>query len=59
MDEKDILEKLCYYDSRNPDYQGEDFKPEDKCYCDNCFYGRSELANEILLLREKLDFYSY
>ena len=50
-----IESSLCYYDSRNPygRRSEEEIKPED-CHCDNCFYGRTELAEEILRLRELL-----
>lgn len=49
-----IYEDLCYYDKRNPEYVGED-EPErksKKCFCDNCFYGRDRLANEIISLQK-------
>lgn len=53
MDEKEVLENLCCYNKRNPDYflDVEDKKPED-CYCDNCFRGNNKLALEILRLRK-------
>ena len=55
-----ILENLCYHDSKNPNnnltepdekdelealiqVKGVDFASEG-CYCDNCFYGRTKLA---------------
>lgn len=47
-----ILQSLCYYDKRNPDYLATD--EEDRsaklktCSCDNCFYGRTVLAEELL-----------
>ncbi len=64
-----ILEKLCYYDSRNPNtivnlenlsqeelsynqVEGEDFANKD-CSCDNCFYGKTKLANELVKMYEK------
>ena len=49
-----ILERLCYYDIRHPDYEMDDDapKPMENCYCDNCFYGRSKLAEEIVKLYE-------
>ena len=51
-----ILESLCYYDSRNPDniLQYSDHTEEyytvfkNNCTCDNCFYGRTKLANYIV-----------
>jgi len=56
-----IKSSLCYYDSRNPDgCKDEDvledvvIDDENPCYCDNCFKGKTELAEEILKLhREK------
>lgn len=48
MDTEHILQRLCAYDSRNPDYLDEGKK--DPCYCDNCFYGRTALAEEIIRL---------
>lgn len=55
-----ILENLCYYDERNPNHQIEfrDESPEidlnkDKCACDNCFYNRTKLANELVKMYEK------
>lgn len=64
---EEIKSKLCYYDRRNPDfsiieengYDKEyidatgDFARKD-CYCDNCFYGRAKLAEELLLQISKL-----
>lgn len=60
MDIQDVLQNLCYYDSRNPDNPLDkddqlDYDSRNKkvnCYCDNCFYGRDRLANEILRLKE-------
>lgn len=58
-----IATKLCHYDTRNPDgvksYMDEaelkefGYIPTSKhdCLCDNCFYGRTELALYILKLR--------
>lgn len=52
MTEKEILEHLCYYDPRRPDFDPEvapDRKPrEPECACDNCFYGRNKLAVALL-----------
>lgn len=54
-----LLTRLCYYDIRCPDginYQIKDHrttKPE-ICNCDNCFYGRTELAEQQLELLEAL-----
>jgi hypothetical protein len=61
MEEKEILENLCYYDKRNPDstiddedieaYQKSLLKKNKTCSCDNCFYGRTKLANELLKIK--------
>lgn len=57
MTEQEIKEELCYYDTRNPDNVAteEEIKEEGygehkkkNCYCDNCFYGRTKLAEELL-----------
>jgi hypothetical protein len=50
MTRKEVLENLCYHDKRNPNGYEYDQTPRDKCYCDNCFYGRDRLALEILEL---------
>lgn len=53
--EKDyILSQLCFYDNRNPEYVEDGIKKDD-CYCDNCFYGRTVLAEEILRLKEAIE----
>lgn len=55
---QEIYERLCYYDLRNSNgvkdcqdlYENGVFgnhKKED-CMCDNCFYGRTKLAEELL-----------
>jgi len=54
MDIEEIKGSLCFYNKNNPDYIKETKKKDKKCFCDNCFYGRNELAKEILMLREKL-----
>jgi hypothetical protein len=59
--EKLPYDKLCYYDTRNPDFQikeeyGYDKEevdatgefPKKDCACDNCFYGRAKLADRII-----------
>ena len=61
MTEQEIKEELCYYDSRNPDVVGiygmtdEELKEDGygnhakkDCSCDNCFYGRTKMAEELL-----------
>ena len=58
------LSKLCYYDLRNPDglvtysdfiYDEEEMKQfgnhaQKDCSCDNCFYGRTKLTEQLLAL---------
>ncbi len=63
MTTEEILKDLCYYDELNPEgafvnetdtYTIEELKErslrqnDGACYCDNCFYGRTKLANELL-----------
>ena len=64
MTTEEILQSLCYYDKRNPDCTADDEDIEDNkaqllrvskklgynktCSCDNCFYGRTKLAEELL-----------
>ena len=57
MKEEEIFQNLCIYDKRHPDYDEDVFRftTPDGCGCDNCFYGRTELALEILRLRENTD----
>lgn len=56
---EDVLKNLCYYDSRNPYGMFSDLFDDDideiprlmkdgECSCDNCFYGRTKLAEYIL-----------
>ena len=55
-----VLEKLCYYDKRNPDCTADDdeieynkyYTSKKGCCCDNCFYGRTKLAEYIIELYE-------
>jgi hypothetical protein len=52
------LTKLCYYDKRNPDCSADDEDIEDHkrslikknktCSCDNCFYDRTELTEQLI-----------
>lgn len=59
MEEAEVKQRLCWYDTRHPD-----FVPQDEdvfghyrqpyCLCDNCMYGRSRMAEEILSLRERI-----
>ena len=61
MTEQEIKEELCYYDLRNPDVVGtygmtkEELKEDGygnhakkDCSCDNCFYGITKMAEELL-----------
>jgi len=46
-----IEQNLCYYDPRNPDgADSEEIQDRIKgqCSCDNCFYGRTALAEHVL-----------
>ena len=47
-----IEQNLCYYDPRNPDGADEEEIKDrgvvKQCSCDNCFYGRTPLAEHIL-----------
>lgn len=50
MERNIVLSNLCYYDKRNPLSQPMEnpFRKEVKCHCDNCFHGRTLLAQELL-----------
>lgn len=56
MRTSEIYENLCYWDLRNPDgYEPDEDELEDfgnfskkDCSCDNCFYGRTTLAEYII-----------
>ena len=56
---KTIESKLCYYDKRNPDghysfvRDPETIVKPDPCYCDNCFNGRTQLAEELLKMYDE------
>ena len=49
MTEEEIKEELCYYDPRSP-YYSKPYKDYNKkgCSCENCFYGRTRMAEELL-----------
>lgn len=59
MTSTEILSNLCCYDDRNPDRVDgdlpQDERPQRKpnCHCDNCFYGRTRMAEYILSLQIK------
>jgi len=65
MTKAQILENLCYYDERNPNNVIDEWEDEDErqqpmgngCACDNCFYGRSVMAKELLKIRQDVQFY--
>jgi len=52
------LTNLCYYDKRNPDYLPYDeddlTKMPSDCYCDNCFYGRSKLTEQLIWQKDRM-----
>ena len=54
MDIEIIKSNLCWYDPRNTESIMDESDKEEmnkdskECTCDNCFYGRHELANELL-----------
>ena len=56
MTKTQIRENLCYYDERNPNSVIDEWAEEDErrepmekgCACENCFYGRSVMARELL-----------
>ena len=56
VDKEEVLTSLCAYDERNPDnvldgleeYEMKELYPNKNCMCDNCFYGRTKLAEFIL-----------
>ena len=63
------LTKLCYYDRRNPDFSVKEEYGYDKeeveatgnfakkdCACDNCFYGRSRLTEQLIKYQETYPF---
>jgi hypothetical protein len=58
------LTNLCYYDKRNPDCSVDDEDIEDHkkrllkknkyCSCDNCFYGRTKLTEQLIRQAERM-----
>jgi len=49
----EIKSNLCYWDSRNPEGVGvddQDLTNVIECHCDNCLYGRTKLAEELIKL---------
>lgn len=55
MTDKEIRRNLCVHDERNPEYVKYEpkYHRKDPCFCDNCFYGRTELANELIRVKQK------
>jgi len=54
---EEVKSRLCFYDPRNPYSLFDPCDPESQsrdCSCDNCFYGRAKLAEEILMLKAEL-----
>lgn len=55
MTKKEISNYLCIYHPKHPEYkfttelyeENEKPKPGGDCCCDNCYYGRYELALEL------------
>lgn len=61
MEIEEIYKRLCSYDPRNPNFYLDDedarehaAKTPENCTCDNCFYGRTSLALEIIRLKSLL-----
>ena len=64
---KDVAINLCNYDTRNPEgvisylteeeikEEGLTTKAKDDCACDNCFYGRTKLAEYIIKLKDEIN----
>ena len=58
MENREILENLCYYDKRNPENVVDDYTEEEikavkskGCHCDNCFYGNTVIAEELVKVK--------
>lgn len=57
LETHEVLENLCYYDKRNPNNIAYDVLNNNHCYCDNCFKGKTQLAEKILKLTEEFEQY--
>lgn len=55
MKREQILENLCVYDKKNPDNQCEWGEASQPCFCDNCFYGRTDIAKDLLKAIDIID----
>lgn len=53
VDIKIIKENLCAYDKRSPYFDEEIGTRKGNCFCDNCFYGRTWMAELLLEFMEK------
>ena len=59
---EDYRENFCHFDERNPDNTRHIYNDDElatlteDCRCDNCFYGRHELAEYIEVLKGKADY---
>ncbi len=58
MTNEEVKEYLCYYDTERDVLISSDTmtvdeisKAKENCACDNCFYGRTKLAKEIVRLK--------
>lgn len=51
MKEKEIKEKLCLHDGRNPYCTNKESQSPDWCQCENCYNGVSRMAKDMLRLR--------
>lgn len=64
MTYEEILQYLCYYDKRNPYCYADDEDIKDHkeyllrtnkdCSCDNCYHGRTMLAEELIKLANRV-----
>lgn len=54
MNEISVYSRLCYYDKLNPDRDEDVEKGDGECFCDNCFYGRTVLAEKIIEMNDFL-----
>jgi hypothetical protein len=61
MTKERVLERLCHHDPRNPHYVDfgdgtqQPYNPDSPCACDNCYYGRTEMALHILSMQDQKD----
>jgi hypothetical protein len=61
MSIEEIKSNLCTDDPRNPNYYYDEEwgighkEPPENCKCDNCFYGRTRLANYIIQMLKQYE----